>query len=755
MRLYVSVDGQDISGIRPGDTPENAISYDQLFEPGVLENDQTIILLPGRYLVEETLDLTPFTGMTVYGDGKVIIDGSGGLDPAIKVGSTSTVTGVRFKNCIAPLVLEDGATNSMVANCFDYHFRDAPEGGQSFTAKNVVDCLFKNLTSRRDGIGISVFKGIEMINCLSVGFRDVGRPGYVGELLDRFDNTTDWRGVTPTANYAQQMQPNNFYEGDQTLLLIATNATGPSGHVRHQRNVVVSSALDMSRGNKVVLVLKLLDVQGLVAGADAYRFFFESPAGTARFDLADTALSVGFNVLEFDLTSPTATTGALDLSQINVIAIETKLNTLGTVQYGVDHLYALDSSLVADFNAVELFEGQDLLVTFKGANGIDTGAFPPPFQSPSIERFQYSADLPNFNEYMTQGKEAFPIGAMYGGGHLITNEEPGHLRFTSHVLLGPWTNDETFYDTELNQPGPDGEGLALPVNELGVPVTVLDGETVIVGPASGFGQIRDLDDNQSYEINILAGALTTAGIKWTFGSPLNGNSNGETGFGLELRMPTGGTALLDVDGADIKVVSAGGDITGRVVRADLRDDEWNEILVDYATPFASSGAFDPSAITEVHLIFDKVPANAISGILADHLFFQVIPGPSTGPAVFGAEGSPVIGMNSLIETRVARIVAEPFLCRNVGAFIQAGWHALEDASEGSFVNRVAFQQQLITRSIQIRFAEFRFGRYSELQGAVAQDWANLTRITSVPSPGVNLWVQARIWLRNRSNIPQA
>lgn len=753
MKLYfVPSGGTDPTSVRAGETPANPLDIDRMFLPGFLISGQRLILLPGTYEFPSTLDLTPFTDMAFYGDGKVIVDGKGELIPAIKLGSTSTVSGIRFKDCVIPLIIEDGHADSLVANCFDYLFLEDPVSSQSFISKSVTGCTFKNLTSKRNGIGISVLKGLTMENCLAAGPEDdIARPGFIGEILDLFSNTDSWAGSTVGAAFVFQMVEENFFEGENLLVMISTNSTGGPSFVRFQRVVAPAQAMDISRADTVSLVIKLLDLQLHVVAADTYRFIFESAAGSIRFDLADTAIVSGINVLDFDQTAPTATVGVFDPTTMTRIIIDTQLQNGGTVQLGLDHMYLTDSDLVMDFNAAEEFEGVDVHAKFKGTNGVDTTAFPVPFETPNLERFQYSQNLPNFAKYITEGKEGFPIGGIFNGGQLITKEEPKHLTFRNHILLGPWTNDELFFNTALGQPGPEAEGFAADLDESGATINTINGETVNLTQAIGTGEIRDLDDSFGNKFDKNSGALSETGTNTVLAAPVDATAVSAIGVAGEYFIPVGD--LTDVLAAGLKIVarSAGGDIEQTIPKTVLHEG-WNEVTVLFASPESSSGVFDNTAITEVDVTLAVDNTVAFVGQLTDHLFFVVSAGPSTGPVDFGADDSPTLDLASYPETRVGRVLGEPFLARNVGAAVRAAWSAIESADDGAFINRIPFQQQLTTRAIEIRFAELSFSRYGTLQGVLARDWTPIERLTTLKSPGTLLWMQKRIYIRNRTNV---
>lgn len=750
-RFYVAPSGVSLDSIRPGETPTNAVGVNQLLRDDFVGDGLRIIFLPGTYTFQNTIDLSSFTDISVQGDGKVIVDGKGILVPAFKLGSNSSIASIRFKDCLIPVEVVDGSDEILVANCFDYQFAYDISAGQSFTAKQVTNCTFKNLTSRRNGVRISALKGTEVINCLSVGIDDEKSPGFFGEILDRFEDNEGWSGSTPNASYSIQRLPDLSLLKSDALFFIVGNASGSPQHVRVQRNIASSVAWDISRGNIVTLSLFLKYVSGLASSLQSYRFFFGSPAGEVRFDVSDIQISSGFNLLEFDLDSPSNTTGVFDPSNVTDFAIEAELLAGGTVQYALDFINLEDSSLLYDFNVGNLGDTSDPYGRYRGANGFTSDDFPPPFESPMNSRFNYNSLRDHFQKYMIGGNGMFPIGGIYQGSHFITPEKPRHFTFENNVLVGPWYNDESFFNTTTQLPGSEGEGFAENLNDLDFNFVPVDGETVNLTDSSEIGFVRDLDDGLAKKFDKVAGVSTESGLLATHTSSVDASVVSAIGVSGEIYIPPGN--LVDiVGGIKITVRSALGEISQTKPVGEIHGG-FNDITVLFASPEASSGTFDSTAITEIEIVAVVDPAANIVGFYIDHFHFPVIDGPSTAPILFSPDGNVGIDIDNFPEGEVARVLSAPFLCRNVGDFLRAIWAAVENADSGAFINVLPFQQDLTTRAIEVRFSEIRPSLYGSLSGGLSKDWTQITRLNKIPSPGKDLWVQARLTLRNRTCVP--
>jgi hypothetical protein len=750
-RFLTASGGVEFTALRAGESSANPINFLEIFKPEFLEDDLEIRFLPGIYEWPELWDLTSNENINVYCEGKVFLkDVEGVLEPAIRVGgSKKTITGIRFRNCKQPIEVADGAEKILIANCIDYHHIDlVVTGGQSFTAKAVTSCVFRNLTCRRDGKGISVLKNTEVYNCLQVGIDEIARPGFFGEMLDAYDSKLGWFSGIQTMPFVVNQLASDYLEGSNLLVFKLSNSTGVTARPRIRKIV----SYDLSRGDLVKLAFRLISTNLLVAGADSYRFYFGSgPGDYHRFDLADTDVAAGLNVLSFDLTAPTATVGVPVLGSAEYFLLEVNLQDGGSIEFGLDHLYLADSSLVMNFNAAETVDGVDVYAFFKGANGYDSSALEPPFESPLFERLNYAPTKANFETYMSGGLEGFPIGGMFQGGHIVLSDEPGHLRFTNHPTLGTWTNDEEFYDTDSDQPGVDGEGLAAPIDETGAIFAALNGEVVNLAVANGAGEIRDTDDSQSTKFDKNAGAATVNGIRTTLAAAFNLSAIGAIGVGVEYYIAPGDMTKVTANGLDIIINSAGGSLTGRVLKTELQEG-WNRSEVLLADPFASAGVFDATAMTFVDASLNVNAADAMVGHMVDHIYAILVSGSSTAPITFDSLGRAFIDLGLYPEARVARVVSEPFFVR-AGALVTAirsALGAIEDVANGAYVNRTAVQRILSSRTWEVRWADGKYSRYGILVGALAKPYTPISRLSSLKIESGEVWAQVRCYIRNRS-----
>jgi len=354
--------------------------------------------------------------------------------------------------------------------------------------------------------------------------------------------------------------------------------------------------------------------------------------------------------------------------------------------------------------------------------------------------------------WATGGDLGTPFGAIYLSSHVFSGAEPQHLSTAGHRMHDVWTNDENFYDTTGDQPGPDGEGLSLPIDETALVIAVLNGETVNLAAVAGENEYRDLDDLVGQQFDKNAGILTRTGIKWTFGAPFDGTANGEIGVAGELRIPLGALPDVDTDGLEVLVRSAGGEILGRLEKTELLEN-WNRVSVLYADPVSSSGAFDPTAIDDIEVNLAVLAGSNITDIIADHISFIVTEGASSAPVIISTTGHFHIDIGNYFEGDVGRAISAPMLVRDAGSFFRAQWDSIENANQGSMINRLKAAQELPTRTIEARYAEAKYSRYGPLVGGLARDWFPLSRIQDAPLEGRTLWVQIRMTMRNRVIVP--
>jgi hypothetical protein len=318
--------------------------------------------------------------------------------------------------------------------------------------------------------------------------------------------------------------------------------------------------------------------------------------------------------------------------------------------------------------------------------------------------------------------------------------------------MGPWSNDEEFFDTGAGEPGSEGEGLSFPLDENLATINPLNGETINFAPTTALGEIRDVDDAKGHKFDASAGVLEETGAVYSFVPALDLTADGAIALAGEYKIPLGALPSVKAEGLEIVAYSAGGTVNQRLPKDSLIED-WNEVIMAWADPLSEVGTFDPSAVLQIDLKLHKLAGASILGNVVDHLSCPKVLGPSTGPLIFGGDGSISFDFTHYPESRVGRCLSEPFLCRNVGAFLRAVWEALEDADAGAYINTRPYQQALTTRTIEIRFSEFHFSKYGSVVGLLAQDWTPITRLAFVPSVGTKLWVQLRMTNRNRTNVP--
>lgn len=760
-RIYVSPEGRT-SGT--GSTSNSALDFVTAFG-NILENDMTLILLPGLYEIDAGVVLTTFTGLTIYGEGVVIIDAKGEDFVVFELGSEQTLVNIRFRDCRRCVHIGDGYDKVLVANCFEYeqNFTLDNESEPAFQAEDATNVTFRNLTSYRQGIGFSILSGTGLYNCIGTG-----KMPYTAHILDGFDDNAGWIQTNGNVSHVitRHYNPVEVFQGTDSLALIASNPTAGVETALFQRTVGASLALDMSRGDILRLHLFALDVSG-ASGAIPYVFTIGSSGGTNSFNVLAGTITAGFNVLEFDLTSPDGTTGTIDLADITIIRLEEVISVGGSLALTLDHMSLGDASIVADFNAVPTYESADLMAAFRGTHGIESTTNPPPFRSTSLYDFVFDKNNALFETYVTGGLEGFPIGGLWQGAHLYLPEEPGHLRFATHRILGSWSNDETFFDTVTGIPGSDGEGFRLPIDESsGTVVTASNPATINFASTTADGMIRDEDDGEGWTFDKENNGDERVGALWTFTPAQDGTDDQGTGLAIigafaEFYLPIGMLQYIDETlGIEITVTSSAGSILDRVVPDDLVDGAWNYIQILFDDPESEIGTFDASDIDTIQV--DAVVQNnmLLEGFAVDHVGFVCVENNSSGPIGFDANGGLLIDMSTppYEEATVARAIGEPFLCRDVGALIYAYCQAQESAANGAYVNSRPNRQQLGTRTIEIRYAESKFARnQATLSGSIRGDWTPVSRLGSLAAiqsaSGSDIWVQPRITLRNRTDTP--
>lgn len=748
MKYFIAVEGVTLDDVRPGSTSSNPITFTEIFREEFLRDDLELIFLPGTYRFEERFDTSDYNNILIYGDGAVTIDGRGIYSP-MKVGSYTTVAGIRFKDCLIPVEVASGATSVLLASCCDYVYENVPEDGQSFTAGDGTDIVFKNLTTYRDGIGIVIQKNTTIRNCVAVS-RDSGlRPAFSGTIIDKFEDPSPWVCRTSGISMVKGLYSASCFLKPESIRFYLTNDTGGDIQASVYRNVASINSLDLSAVDRAILHVFVADASGLVSAADAFVVEISSPAGTYTYEFADTAIVECMNSLELDLTSPDSSSGIIDLADITQITLKPTLVGSGTFDMSPDYISLLDSTVDADYNVTEIFGIGDPMSAFRGGNGFDVDTYPVPFQGVTVERFQYASNSDHFIRYMTYGEGGFPMGGIFNGHHFITYEDPGHLNFTTHPIMGGWENDNTFFDSESGLPLADGLGLSYPIDESAMTIAALNGETNLVGSNSDLS--RDVDDGGAQEFDVLAGVLTEAGTSWTPASPYDGTVEGADNMVVEFYCPAGGKAIMDAAGIELRLTSAGGYIYSRLALTEIVEEAYNQLQVVYASPDVSSGSFDPTAITliEAKAIVDA--AGADEGYAFDHLFHVLEPGIPAGASMDIGSGL-AIDLNTYPEAQVSRIMNRPVFCRNVTKFLQAIWAASESADLGGFVNKIDVPQQLITRTIEIRYSDIRFTRYGALVGSVKKDWTVLSRSTVASAPTRDIWVHVRMTLRNRFTL---
>jgi hypothetical protein len=741
--IFVALSGGRTSG--DGGTEGSAL--DLVTAKGIAVEGDTLRLLQGVFKLDGPIDLRNFPDVALAGDGAVTLDGQGEhvgvlLGPG---GNRCSVSKIRFQDCVCPVEVEDGTSEFLVVDCFDYETVPI-EGGKSFTAGFCTGGTFKNLTTTRSGNGISAGGGVTILNCVSTAV-----PAFSGRVYDRFQSRSHWAQMTGavTSNLVLTENVAYSYGADMALYLSGTNISGGNQYVKFQRHVALEDALDLSAATILRLVICGIDLSGLVAAADAVRVTLGSPAGTHRFDFSDTSIIEGFETLVIDLAAPAATVGVPDLAAATIFAIEILTAPSGRVSIVPSEISAINDVVVLT-NGVPEHRETDPMAFFR-AGGLNVSANPPPFISAARQDYRYDPTSVDFPTFVSAGTQGFPMGSIFQGGHIYTQEEPGHYRFQSHRFLSSWENDETFFDTTLGQPGVDGEGLSNPVNENGSAAVAINAGTINIIAISGAGVTRDLDDDSAWEFDKSAGAETEVGIEETWASPVDGT--GAVGLSIEKYLPAAAIAELGPDGLVMQFHSAGGYVSGKIEAEDLIAG-WNEVVVDLADPFDSSGAFDVSAWTHVRGFLSINPSVSIPGFRQDHAAIVMAFGYSSAPVEFTPQGFASINLSLYPEGRVSRIVSDFDYVRKPGPFLRAYWQALEGAADGAFVNVAPRQQQLSTRTIEVRLSEYKTTRYGVVMGVLARDWIPISRVSRVDIPERPLWIQRRMMLRNRTNTTE-
>lgn len=709
-----------------------------------MTSGDTLIFLPGDYLLDEGFDLSGLPDTCVYGDGWVLIDGDGKLEYGFKIGSRTTISGIRFKNCKIPVWVVDGADQALVFECFDYE-TELIEGGRSFLAGAVSGSTFKNVSCERLSEGISAFKGITLSNVVSRA-----RLAFTGEIVDRFDDQVLIL-PRPPITASQSFRESDFLEGKRSLYVAATNTALTPQTALFRRILQGSEKYDLSRADHLQVLLFGLNGTGIAAGASAIQVTIKSSTGENTYNFVNTAYANGFFLLDVDLLNPDVVVGAIDLSNINEFALSLNLVAGGSVIFQIDHLYLIDSTLTILANGVPNESGYDPMALFRGAEGLDVTATPPPYYNPVFEDYRYDRMSPDYLTYVRGGYNNFPLGAIFQPCHSFTMEDPGHLSLNGHRLLGRWYNDETFFDTENGEPGPQAEGYAASLDEAGAVVTGINAEVVNITVTTDTGDTRDLDDAQATKFDKAAGVETWAGLESAF-SPAKATSGDlPIGYSGEFKIPVGALSDLGTDGLELYVTTGSGTITGRRGVADLVEG-WNEVTVLIDDPFAFTGTFDPDDILSMETRLSVDPGVAFTGFIADHLKTIVVPGKSTAPVNLTTTGF-VIDLTNYPEGQVARAISDPFPIRKAGQILYAFWSAIESADLGGFINRRPFKQQHGTRTIEVRWSEMKFSLYGAVQGALAQIWVPLSRLSprEMPRDLDLLWVQFRVTARNRTN----
>ncbi len=755
-RVFLAPDGRS-DGV--GGSSRSAVSITRAIE--LLQDDMTWILGAGTYIPDGLVDLTGFSGICIYGSGFVLWDGQGTLPLAFDMGDNQTITGIRFKNCRS-CVRVDGRSTVLVKNCFDYQegFTFDQEDEVAFNVMGATEAVtLSNLTSLRARRGLSIVTGGRVTNCLMTGSM-----GFSGQFLQGFDTEGEWIQTNPSVSHAitTDFALDRVFQGTRSPHLMASNASGFTQTANFRRSTSAANAIDFGAATRAILVLNMVDPSGLV-GLDPLLVTLSSPGGSASYRITAADLDVGFTSLNIALALPTLSSGTVDFSDVRQIDLALDVADGGAVSFNVDHLEGFGAVCCLS-NAVLTYAGTDPMEHFRDSGSIDPVAIPPPFLNPGRQDYRYEKSIANFETYMTAGLYGFLIGAAWQGGHIYTQEDPGHLRFNGHRVLPQWHNDESFYDSSTGLPGPDGEGLRLPLDETGVPVSPYDVETINLTATDALGLVRDVDDQTAYTFDKDNAPGTLVGTISTFSSPVDGTDDQGTGvtpigvFG-EFLIPSAVLPDVIAPGLEIVVVSTSGSITGRVPVADFVTG-YNFVQVLYASPDAMSGSFDPTDILSVTLRLNVNPNVSLLGMATDHIGFVAIEGlGSTGPCAFGSDGALLIDL-LVPEASVVRGISDPFKIDDVGRFFLAALSAIENDSEGAVVNASGVQQTLPTRTFEIRYSEMKFSTQGALQSIVQRDWTPISRIVGVLTDGtendkLTLWVQTRVTLRNRVNLPTA
>lgn len=750
MRYFVAPIGVPLSAPRAGRTPSNPLAVEELFTSSFLTEGQRFQFLPGVYdlSVLGELDTSAISDLVLYGDGKVFFDAKGQDHTGLKIGSSTTVCGIRFKDHKIPLRVEDGADDVLVINCWDYHYDYPVASGTSFQVGEATNVLLRNLTSRRDGRGIQAFTGTSIKNCVAVGLESGQDPWFVGKPITGFETDEGWGGGTSQASFSFHLESGTAIWGD-TQMNMALRCSNPSGAVvRAIYNLGSEGVQDLSLADGAHLVFRRRHASGVQVSPSAYRVYLTCATGENVYHFADTEVVDGWNVLVLDLASPDSVSGVVDLSAITSMSIGVDLANGGVVQLALDHFYLLDSSVEADYNVHDFDDDAEVFAAWRGASGWTTDDYDLPLQSPSRERMQFDSTADEFPQFMTGGENGSHVGGLFNGSHVFFAGGPGHLAFTDHVIFGSWRNDERFYDTVLDIPGPEAEGLAIDLDETDWIYTAQNIETQNLSTSSADGDVRDEDDGVGQVFDKVAGSLSEMALAITPSTPpVDLVALGAQGVGIDYKIPVGDLEKVLVTGLRFILQSTSGSYQVRRLKTDLVEG-WNRILLQL--PSVVFGSFDPSDIQSVIVGLAVDSGEDLEGHVVDHLHAVSSLGYSSAPASINGDGQLEIDLTTYPEGEVARAVCEPFLCRGVRELLRALVAAVEDEAEGAVVDGNPTVQSLLSRTLEVRLAEARFTRSTvTLTGASATNWTPITRLKSVDVTGDRQWVQLRLTLRNR------
>lgn len=737
MQIFVSPTGASTGN---GQSSTNPVTISRAME--ILMSGASLHFLPGLYTLEDSIDLTPYSDLLVYGDGKVILeDPKGILEDVFIVGSNTQVAGIRFLNCQRAVRVVDGSSDVSIVNCFDVEYGftfDVP----AFDVGNCTQVFLRNLSSYRSKFGIRAYSETIIRGCYCKGSL-----GFTGKLTAYFGDVLNWYQTNSNVNGRFHTTDSDPMYGETTLIMVGANLDSGDQTATFRRSTL--SSRDYTGGDRLFLAMWADDLSGIDAAAGDMRFRIADSGGAyMEFAFDSSGLSAGLNLVEIDLGSPDSFSGSLDREDITEESLSVDLAGFGVVQLRLDHAYILSGDLISNYNAASKTHGYDIASEFRGAQGVVVDTSPPPFLNPSELRFEYTKDEATFVTYTTLGELGMTIGASWKASHTFCGDTPYFLGFGTHRILGHWVNDETFFNTTTGLPGPDGFGLSLPFDESTLTVSGLNADSSYIGTVSESGRVRDIDDFQSHELDVVSGASSEAGLIFTPTAAVDGSAEGEIGWSGEIFLPDGAAAQIASAGIGIRLVSPSGTAVGLKAKDDCFDG-WNEVTVLYSDPDEGIGSFDASNIIRIDLFIRKGSGLELEELLFDHIARIKIEGPSTAPASVGATGGVGIDLDNYTEGDVARVLSSPMLVRNAGPFLSAYWASLDYGDHGSLANVPYAVQDLGTRTIEYRFSELKPSLYGDVEGALAAEWSTLTRTSVKKLLGTKAWVMFRITFRNR------